>query len=100
MESKGGTWTYDDLNVYLYQPRDFVPGTKMSFAGIKDDRERANLIAYLRQETDNPPPLPAAAPTAAPAAAPAAGAVAPAEKQAAPGDKQPAPTGNPTQGAK
>lgn len=69
MESKGGNWTYDDLNVYLYQPRDFVPGTKMSFAGVKDDKERADLIAYLRQETDNPPPLPAVAPE--PAAAPA-----------------------------
>lgn len=98
MESKGGSWTYDDLNVYLYQPRDFVPGTKMSFAGVKDDKERADLIAYLRQETDNPPPLPAAAPVAVPA--PAAGTVAPAEKQAAPGENQPAPTDKPTQGAK
>jgi len=103
MGSKGGSWTYDDLNVYLYQPRDFVPGTKMSFAGIKDDKERADLIAYLRQETDNPPPLPTVVPVVAPA--PAAEAVAPAEKQADPGEKQPAPTGNQpaptsTQGAK
>ncbi len=58
MEKKGGTWTYDDLNVYLYSPRDFVPGTKMSFIGIKDDKERADLIAYLKKQTDNPPPLP------------------------------------------
>lgn len=111
MESKGGSWTYDDLNVYLYQPRDFVPGTKMSFAGIKDDKERADLIAYLRQETDNPPPLPPAAP-AAPAPTPGAketappveGAAAPGEKPTTPAEKQP-PTGNqpaptPTQGAK
>ena len=128
MESKGGSWTYDDLNVYLYQPRDFVPGTKMSFAGIKDDKERADLIAYLRQETDNPPPLPAVVPVAPPAPAPAAavpvpapaaavpvpavGAAAPAENQAAPTGNQPAPAENqaappgyqpapaPTQGAK
>ena len=58
MESKGGKWTYDDLNVYLYNPRHFVPGTKMSFIGIRDDKERADLIAYLRKETDNPPPIP------------------------------------------
>lgn len=65
MEQKGGSWSYDDLNIYLYNPRHFVPGTKMSFAGIKDDKERADLIAYLRQETDNPPPIPDA-PAASP----------------------------------
>lgn len=58
MSAKGGKWTYDDLNVYLYNPRLFVPGTKMSFVGIKDDKERADLIAYLRKETENPPPIP------------------------------------------
>lgn len=58
MESKGGAWTYDDLNIYLYNPRHFVPGTKMSFVGIRDDKERADVIAYLRKETDNPPPIP------------------------------------------
>lgn len=60
MEKKGGVWSYDDLNIYLYSPRDFVPGTKMSFVGIKNDQERADLIAYLRKETDNPPPIPEA----------------------------------------
>src|SRR3990167_6214016 len=58
MEGKGGDWSLDDLNVYLYSPRDFVPGTKMSFAGIKDDKERADLIAYLMKESDSPMPLP------------------------------------------
>jgi len=58
MASKGGNWTYDDLNVYLYSPRDFVPGTKMSFAGVKDDNDRAALIAYLRMQSDSPLPLP------------------------------------------
>jgi len=67
MAQKGGSWTYDDLNVYLYSPRNFVPGTKMAFAGIKDDKERADLIAYLRQQTDNPPPMPVVAPEAKPA---------------------------------
>ncbi len=60
MTAKGGKWTYDDLNVYLYNPRHFVPGTKMAFVGVKDDQERADLIAYLKQNTDNPPPVPEA----------------------------------------
>lgn len=58
MEKKGGTWTYDDLNHFLYDPRQFIPGTKMSFAGLKNDQERADVIAYLREHSDNPPPLP------------------------------------------
>ncbi len=62
MEAKGGTWTYHDLNVYLYNPRHFVPGTKMSFIGVKDNQERADLIAYLMKETDNPPQVPEVAP--------------------------------------
>jgi len=62
MASKGGTWTDEDLNIYLYSPRDFVPGTKMSFAGVKDDKDRANLIAYLHQQSDTPLPLPTALP--------------------------------------
>jgi cytochrome c len=58
MEKKGGTWTYEDLNHFLYDPRAFLPGTKMSFAGLKNDQERADVIAYLRQQNDTPPPLP------------------------------------------
>lgn len=58
MQQKGGTWSFEDLNIYLYSPRDFVPGTKMAFVGIKDDKERADLIAYLRQQSDSPVPLP------------------------------------------
>jgi len=58
MEKKGGHWTLDDLNIYLYSPRDFVPGTKMSFIGIKNDQDRADVIAYLMKQSDNPMPLP------------------------------------------
>ncbi len=64
MEKKGGDWTIDALNTYLYSPRDTVPGTKMSFVGIKDDQERADLIAYLNQQSDQPKSLPVAAPAA------------------------------------
>ncbi len=58
MEKKGGTWNYDDLNTFLYDPRAFVPGTKMSFVGVKDTKDRAALIAYLRSKSDVPLPLP------------------------------------------
>ena len=58
MSQKGGVWSFQDLNIYLYSPRDFVPGTKMSFAGLKNDQDRANIIAYLRAQSDSPLPLP------------------------------------------
>jgi len=61
MKAKGGTWTYDDLNKFLANPKAFVPGTAMSFAGISKDSERADVIAYLRSLADNPVPLPTAA---------------------------------------
>lgn len=41
------TWTADELNTYLQDPRKVVPGTKMIFPGLKDDKQRADLIAYL-----------------------------------------------------
>ncbi|MDJ1257205.1 MAG: cytochrome c family protein [Candidatus Midichloria sp.] len=51
-------WDYETLYRYLYAPKKFVPGTKMAFAGIKKDEERANLIAYLRTLSDSPLKLP------------------------------------------
>jgi cytochrome c len=67
--SKGGAehWTFDNLNHFLTAPKAFVKGTAMGFAGIKNDAERANLIAYLRTLADSPVPLPD--PNAAPAPA-------------------------------
>jgi cytochrome c len=61
LKGKGGTWTYDDLNKFLANPKGFVPGTAMGFAGISKDSERADVIAYLRSLSDSPPPLPTAA---------------------------------------
>lgn len=67
MKTKGGDWTYADLAHFLHKPKDFVPGTKMIFAGVSDTGELADLIAYIRTLSDNPPPLPeAAAPAAKP----------------------------------
>ncbi|MBS0222287.1 MAG: cytochrome c family protein [Proteobacteria bacterium] len=68
VEAKGGEWTYEDLNHWLLKPSAFIKGTKMAFAGLPKEQERADLIGYLRTMNDNPPPLPDA--TEAPAAAP------------------------------
>ncbi|MBV9782528.1 MAG: cytochrome c family protein [Acidisphaera sp.] len=87
-----GNWTYDQLNEWLHNPRAVVPGTRMGFAGISSDKERADVIDYLHTLSPHPEPLPspeAAAPAAAAGAAPegAAGkpaAAAPAEQAAVP----------------
>jgi cytochrome c len=60
MKAKGGKWTYDDLNQFITNPKGFIPGTAMGFAGIPKDSERADVIAYLRTLSDNPVPLPTA----------------------------------------
>ncbi|HYM17111.1 MAG TPA: cytochrome c family protein [Micropepsaceae bacterium] len=59
MKMKGGTWTYDDLFQFLRQPATFVPGTKMTFAGLPKASDRLDVIAFLRTQADMPAPLPA-----------------------------------------
>src|SRR3984957_8817912 len=61
MKAKGGEWTYDDLNAFITNPKGFVPGTAMGFAGIQKDSERADVIDYLHTLSDSPLPLPTAA---------------------------------------
>jgi cytochrome c len=61
MKAKGGTWSYDELNKFLANPKGYVPGTAMGFAGITKDSERADVIGYLRTLADTPVPLPTAA---------------------------------------
>ena len=60
MKGKGGTWTFDDLNKFISNPKGFVPGTAMGFAGITKDGERADVIAYLNTLSEHPQPLPTA----------------------------------------
>ena len=60
MKAKGGTWTIDDLNKFIDNPKGFIPGTAMGFAGIQKDSQRADVIAYLRTLSDSPVPLPTA----------------------------------------
>jgi cytochrome c len=68
-KGKPGNWTYDELFKFLKSPGSYIPGTKMSFAGLRSDKDRINLIAYLRSNADAPAAIPAPKPAAAPAAA-------------------------------
>ncbi len=61
MKAAGGKWTYEDLDQFLTNPKAFIKGTSMGFAGIGRPAQRADLISYLRSLSDNPPPLPTAA---------------------------------------
>jgi len=88
------TWGYDELDAFITAPGKYVPGTKMSFAGLRDTATRINLIAYLRSQGSTgfaiPAPDPSRQPCAAPAAAGAAAAPAAAEGAPASGASAPA----------
>lgn len=58
LKGKEGDWTYDKLNEWLTDPRAWAPGTRMIFAGFKDEKKRAAVVSYLRSLSDNPAPLP------------------------------------------
>ena len=57
MASYGGKWSYDELNGFLINPKKYIEGTKMSFAGLKKETDRANVILYLRSLSNNPAPI-------------------------------------------
>lgn len=59
MQEATGDWTYEDLDHWLAAPASFIRGTSMSFAGLRKDADRMNVIAYLASETPNAPPFPA-----------------------------------------
>jgi cytochrome c len=58
MKAKGGKWTFDELDKFLTDPRGYVPGTAMTFAGLKSDQQRADVIDFLNKQSDHPQPLP------------------------------------------
>jgi cytochrome c len=82
LKAKGpGPWTYDQLNEWLKKPAAFAPGTKMTYAGLTDEKKRADVIMYLRSLAASPealPPVPAHTAAATPAPA-GGGAPAPAD---------------------
>lgn len=86
MTELGGTWTYEDLNHWLENPGSFVRGTSMSFAGLRKDPDRINVIAYLAANSPDAPAFPDPLPAAGEddgAAAVEEGAEAPAEGEEA-----------------
>jgi cytochrome c len=68
------TWTLDELDLFLTAPGRHIPGTKMSFAGIRDTATRVNLIAWLRSQGSTGMAIPAPDPARQPGAAAAAAA--------------------------
>ena len=54
----GKAWTFEELNGYLVKPAKWIKGTKMAFAGLRKEKDRASVILYLNQNSDNPLPLP------------------------------------------
>ena len=58
LRAAGGNWTYEDLNAFIHNPGAIIPGTSMSFWGVPDDGERADLILYLRNQSADRQPLP------------------------------------------
>jgi cytochrome c len=75
LKGKGGTWDWETMSAWLANPKKFAPGTKMTFAGLSNPEERANVMAFLNSRDSSPLPLPAAPAAAAEgdASAPAAG---------------------------
>ena len=57
LKAKGGTWTVDNLNQWLWKPQSFARGTKMTFIGLPRAQDRANVVAYLNSLSDSPKPL-------------------------------------------
>jgi cytochrome c len=101
LKAHQGEWTYENLDPWLKNPQAFAAGTTMAFPGVPDAKKRANIIAFLRSKSDNPPPLPqgasgggAPAPEKAaetpPAAEPAPPA--PSAEKPAPAPEAPAPS--------
>jgi cytochrome c len=72
----GGTWNWQNMSAWLASPKKFAPGTKMTFAGISNPQDRANVMAFLNTKSPSPLPLPAAPAEAAPADAAEGGAAA------------------------
>ena len=52
------TWTFEELNGFLLKPAKWIKGTKMAYAGLRKEKDRASIIKYLNQNSDNPLPLP------------------------------------------
>ncbi len=57
MAAYGKAWSFEEMNGFLIKPKDWIKGTKMSFAGLKNPKERAAVILYMNENSDSPLPL-------------------------------------------
>ena len=57
MASYGKNWSFEEMNGFLTKPKEWIKGTKMAFAGLKNAKERAAIILYMNENTNNPLPL-------------------------------------------
>ena len=57
MAAHGKTWSFEEMNGFLIKPKDWIKGTKMSFVGLKNAKDRAAVILYMNENTDSPLPL-------------------------------------------
>ena len=58
LSEHGKEWSFEELNGYLIKPAKWIKGTKMAFAGLRKEKDRASVILYLNENSDNPLPLP------------------------------------------
>ena len=58
MRELGGTWGYEDIGAFIADPPGVIPGTAMTFRGIDNDQDRADVVLYLRSLSDSPAPMP------------------------------------------
>jgi len=58
LKAHGKSWGFEELNAYLLKPQSYIKGTKMSFAGLRKDKDRASVILYLNSQSDSPLPKP------------------------------------------
>ena len=57
MSAHGKPWSFEEMNSFLIKPKDWIKGTKMSFVGLKSEKDRAAVILYMNEKTDSPLPL-------------------------------------------
>ena len=57
MLAHGKVWTFDEMNGFLIKPKEWIKGTKMAFAGLKEAKDRAAIILYMNENSENPLPI-------------------------------------------
>jgi len=58
MVAYGKVWSFEEMNSYLIKPQAYIKGTKMAFAGLRKEKDRASVILYMNSKSSNPKPLP------------------------------------------